>query len=728
MSTKEPDNVKEEIKSLAFFDKVIHHVEENLENEYFSVEDLASKLNMHRTQVYRKIKSITKKSVRQTIREIRLRKALGLLQHTELTVSEISFKVGFSSPSYFNKCFHHFYGFTPGEVRGIGVKNIEEFTSKTKTRFSELYRWITTFKQGKFWVAKTFWLILLAAFILLISLLYVIIPAGFKSRNDTHSRSIAVLVFENLSNDPNRQHFNEGIAENIRDKLSGIDGLNVISMTSSKLFSSKNENIKIIGRKLKADYILEGSILPEGNSIQIIAQLIESKKDVTIWSHKFEIENSDLFIIQNEIALSIASALKLNLTENEYYGLNKIREINPKVYSNYRLALNLQNKYLERNDAFFNDRAIHILVEIIKNEPQFPEAYVDLAWGLHYMRFYNYTLYKEIGSDSIIGLVYDAIHIDPDYFKSYYFLASYAKWNNDTEKEKTYLNKVLELNPNDYATLFRLARISLAEREVEQAIELYVKAIKIKPVINNPTYIELDQMCEIGSMLDELNLENESRLIYEKMVEMDSIGALKTKSLVNLAEFSFKRKDFDKALSYARAFYQYDSTDLFRINNMGATYMYLGQYKEALTYFKLSSSQGILNPDTDTTWYYPHMAYCLNKLGRFGEAEEILTQFLKLNKNTQFREPNWKVLNMAEGFALSGMTDEALELIKSLPYGNFSQFILNDILLGNLYKEPDFQKVIHEIQMEQKRISQLAISKKVHNQVTWLMNQWEVAI
>ncbi len=99
-----------------FIDKLIKVVDDNLHNENFGVSELARELGMTRSTLHRKVKSIIKKSVSEFIREARLKRAHKLIQNKTGTIAEIGFNVGFSSAAYFSKCFHDYYGYTPGEV------------------------------------------------------------------------------------------------------------------------------------------------------------------------------------------------------------------------------------------------------------------------------------------------------------------------------------------------------------------------------------------------------------------------------------------------------------------------------------------------------------------------------------------------------------------------------------------------------------------------------------
>ena len=120
----------------AFLNRLISIVEANLNNEQFGVSELAEKMRLNRSYVHRKLKSITKKSVSEFIREIRLQKAKELLEQGTDNISEVAYSVGFSSPSYFSKCFHDFYGYSPGEVKKNNQKEIgtDNLNSESETK------------------------------------------------------------------------------------------------------------------------------------------------------------------------------------------------------------------------------------------------------------------------------------------------------------------------------------------------------------------------------------------------------------------------------------------------------------------------------------------------------------------------------------------------------------------------------------------------------------------
>lgn len=103
-------------------------VEAHLANENFGVEDLVRESGMSHSNLHRKLRSISNQTISQFIREVRLVKAKELLKYDDLTVSEISYKVGFGSPTYFNKCFHEYYGHPPLEFKNQELNKSTKFT------------------------------------------------------------------------------------------------------------------------------------------------------------------------------------------------------------------------------------------------------------------------------------------------------------------------------------------------------------------------------------------------------------------------------------------------------------------------------------------------------------------------------------------------------------------------------------------------------------------------
>ncbi len=198
-----------------FIQKLTNLVEANLANENLGPEELAKEAGISHSNLNRKLKIISNQNSSHFIREVRLKKAKELLQNKDLTAAEISYRVGFGSPTYFNKCFHEYFGVAPGELRN------HEQDDEVEAKPAEPV-------PGKGNLTK----VMIG---LVISLILIIPSAFFLIQKIIYSKekSIAVLPFINDSQDSTNVSFINGVTETITDKLSQIHDLKVTSRNSA---------------------------------------------------------------------------------------------------------------------------------------------------------------------------------------------------------------------------------------------------------------------------------------------------------------------------------------------------------------------------------------------------------------------------------------------------------------------------------------------------------------
>ena len=130
-------------------------------------------------------------------------------------------------------------------------------------------------------------------------------------------KSIAVLPFENLSDDMQNVYFADGIQDDVLSSLAKIADLKVISRTSVRQYRTGTRNLREIGQELGVAYILEGTVRRAGDRVRINAQLIDARTDLHIWNDTYDREITDLFAFQSELARRITFALRANLSPRE---------------------------------------------------------------------------------------------------------------------------------------------------------------------------------------------------------------------------------------------------------------------------------------------------------------------------------------------------------------------------------------------------------------------------
>lgn len=258
-----------------------------------------------------------------------------------------------------------------------GLKNVAEpmevfalsnegLTVPAKEKIEGRIVQITTRKKLK---AQRKWILLSTATIV-ITLLALFLPGLVTSKTGFtgSEKSIAVLPFDNISNDSLQQYFTDGITEDIITQLSKIADLKVISRTSVMQYKDNKKNIKEIADELGVATILEGSVRKEGNKLRITAQLINAKTDEHLWSETYDRNASEIFTIQSEVAKHIASTLNVKLTTEEGKRIAARATENVEAYEDYLKAKKL---------PLF--QRVEPLLKVLKKDSTFSLAWAELA-------------------------------------------------------------------------------------------------------------------------------------------------------------------------------------------------------------------------------------------------------------------------------------------------------------------------------------------------------------
>ncbi len=188
--------------------------------------------------------------------------------------------------------------------------------------------------------------------------------------------SLAVLPFVNMSSDPEQEYFSDGLTEEVLNHLAQIKDLRVTGRTSSFSFKGKNEDLREIGRKLGVANILEGSVRRSGDRLRITAQLIDSRDGAHLWSQTFERNQSEIFALQDEVARSVASALRVTLVADTRVEAGS-NTANPDAYDKYLRAMALRSSGQQGIQ-----RAAQLLREAVALDPDYVAAWFGLSRAL----------------------------------------------------------------------------------------------------------------------------------------------------------------------------------------------------------------------------------------------------------------------------------------------------------------------------------------------------------
>lgn len=282
--------------------------------------------------------------------------------------------------------------------------------------------------------------------------------------------SIAVLPFDNLSDEPETaRYFSDGVSEEILNKLSQMPDLRVAARSSSFAFRDRKEDLAGIARQLEVAHVLDGSVRMSNNRVRVTAQLIEPTTGTYIWSESFDRELTDIFALQDEIAATVLSRMRVSLAPLVVrHPTNDIQ-----AYRHYLLG----RDYLNRRPPGWWAPAAESLRAAIDRDPDFAEAHGLL--GIAYLLTADWEMPRQESRRLGKAAVDRALAIDPDAADAQAALGLYYELTADYRRAETALRTALALNPNHVQarhwlanTLGELGRFDECLHEMEQALAL----------------------------------------------------------------------------------------------------------------------------------------------------------------------------------------------------------------------------------------------------------------
>jgi len=315
--------------------------------------------------------------------------------------------------------------------------------------------------------------ILVSASAIVITLIVLLLPGLMKNNSvfTGSDKSIAVLPFDNISNDTLQQYFSDGITEDIITQLSKIADLKVISRTSVMEYKNNKKNIKKIAEELGVATILEGSVRKEGDKVRITAQLINAKTDKHIWAETYDRNASEVFAIQSEVAQQIANKLNVKLTTEEGRRIIEKATDNVEAYEDYLRAKKLPLS-----------QRIEPLLNAIKKDPDFSLAWVELASAYSKIPFRNQSE-KPYYVRKSLDAAMTAVALGPERSETHMILGDVLKISTLSPalaiKE---LNKSIALNPNNAEAHVYLAFAQMEMGSFAEAKKNLQKAKLLDPL------------------------------------------------------------------------------------------------------------------------------------------------------------------------------------------------------------------------------------------------------
>lgn len=689
-----------------FIKKLTEVIETNLHNEDFGVSELAAELGMSRITLHRKVKSIIKKSVSEFIREARLKRAYDLLHQKTGTVSEIAFKTGFGSVAYFNRCFHSKYGFPPGEVlKGMHQPVKAELPKKS-------------FKQKL--LSNKFMIVLPATIVLAVVLTLLLHSLHFNSIE----KSIAILPPVDNSPDKSNSYILEGFREELLIKLDAIDELSVVSSTTTDNYRNSNKNIKKIARELNVNYVVEISGQTIGGKTVIRVQLIETDTDRHLWSNPYskEVNEDNIFDIQEEVALMVAKELKANISPKEKTQLANRVSNNPAAYNYYLRGLDYMHLY-ERDPQLDHICEAQLFFEnAIALDSSFAEAYYRLASVyIHTLAFINNNQSNELFNvylDSGLVMANKALACRiNDVSQVYQLKSDYYLRKGMQEEAKQNFELAWQNKTKDYSYYLFLMNYNVYKDDFYEIAKNYFNYIELLP-----DSVPIDQ---VALQKVAMNFANagfpETAKKYAQELFNQHHDTLRHLAFFSLLEF--RLAEFESSIEKNLKLYAEDTLKLQVLGLLFNDYYHARDFESAFFWAKKfrKAEKEIL----EVNFPDPKIAH-LYLLNGLPDSAEILFNlaieqcYEQQNSNVPIAQGKVNFVRLAGIYSVKGENKKALEFIKLYAdRKDMNWWVLTQLkimpLYDNIRYEPEYVEFIKNMESlylkQHEKVKKLLISK-----------------
>ena len=422
---------------------------------------------------------------------------------------------------------------------------------------------------------------------------------------DDGGRSVAVLPFLNMSADPENEYFADGITEDVIAQLSKIRSLKVVSRTSVMPFKRREHTLREIASRLDVSTLLDGSVRRAGSRVRIVAQLIEADTDKPLWSETFDRDLTDIFAIQSEVAVRIASALQASLTTQEKERIERRPTDDMIAYQSYLLGRQSMIRFTTESML----KALEHYGRAIDRDPSFAGAHAAMASTLIELGEGG-GMPPEVAYPRASAAVERALSLDPE-LSDAHATAGYLKtvYEFDWAGAEVAFKRAIELSPSDADAWDHYYRLSSSVERFDEALAQARRAHELDPLTHRVDVVtallragRFEEAVETGKLVVELSPDD-------------------SRSRATLGWAYFFVGDQATALTLHEEAVALGPENTIWIAQLGEAYGLTGQSGKALAILaqlKERERTGYVSPY--------HFAYVFTGLGRFDEAIDCLEQ------------------------------------------------------------------------------------------------------
>ena len=475
----------------------------------------------------------------------------------------------------------------------------------------------------------------------------VIIATVFLYKNNMSSlnrelgRSIAVLPFENMTEQSGSDYFSDGITEDIISALSEINGLRVIARTSILQYKGTNKTVVEIAKEVNVNTILEGSVRRIDNNVRVVAQLIDIETDDHLWAKTYDRKLDDIFEVQSDIAMNIANALEAELSTELTAQLTSSSTINPKAYENY---LKGKEQYYTYTEEGFR-KAVKYYNSALELDPNYALAYAELAGA--YAQMYNTTkdeLFNDLGHKA----VEKALALDNNLAQAYKARAVLALYNDKYTESLQDNLKAIELIPGYADAIGNVASRYFDFGDLSEFYRWRTKHYSLSPNSRYASWKFSMSHYLLGETEKAIRITNEGIEKIEDSYECRSL----------LFHYHINSHEFEKAKNILNELEKVRNSDN-RTNGLWALYyLMLGDFETAV-------DKALNTPNLDE-YGQLYLAHIYAEVGNWAKVNQMLSIVEKVNtQKLQEGSEGYKAYYiLSQVQSILGNNDSALVLLE----------------------------------------------------------------
>jgi serine/threonine-protein kinase len=461
-----------------------------------------------------------------------------------------------------------------------------------------------------------------------------------RFKTDVQTHSIAVLPFIDMSPQKDHEYFCDGLAEELINALTKIEGLRVAARTSAFQYKSHQADIREIGRQLNVETILDGSVRKAGKRLRITAELIGTTDGYHMWSEKYDRDFEDIFSIQDEIARTIVQTLQLKFVESTNQTLVQRYTDNMEAYNLY---LKGRHHWKSRTHQGLQ-KAIEYFQEAIQKDPQYALAYSGLADTFSILGFYGF-IKSDDAYNKAMEAAEKALQLDPMLADGHLSLGAVLLYfDYNWIRGEAAIKRALELDP----------KLALAH-------------------------------CWYSGFLTLAGRYDEGTIEIQKAIELDPLSPL----FASFAGFNliFKRQ-YDQALNELYKALEIDPQFLLGVWYSGMAYLNKGAYEKAIEYMEKS-----VEISEGSSFFESYLAMAYGFAGDTKRATELL-QKMKKTAVTEYVAP-FHFVRVYVG--LKQIDQVFIELEKAYQERNVLVYVPNAPELDSIRSDPRFNSFLSRV-------------------------------